>query len=338
MSAGPVRGRKPFIVTLLVACLLASPLARAQAAEDDSPSGEPPASLSPDGGAISPPDADSAPSTSMDPAEAADQAPEATGSDAPYWRKNLFSRFFKDQAFLFKTWIPSEIRNPAFSIPFATTTALAISSSRDEGGGTDVQIEKSISDSARGQSAQGFSRFLSDVGDTAAGAALIGAGYLFGRLSGHDKMAEASSLSAEALLSAGLWSSTLKALTARTRPAGGATGNFLDYHPGPGQQVGSFPSGHATGAFAVATVFSGVYSDHPWVSWVAYGSAGLIGLSRLALSRHFPTDVVAGALIGNSMGRMVLARRRETAPRQSGFQAIAGPQNGDVGLAWSYSW
>jgi membrane-associated phospholipid phosphatase len=338
MSVVPPVARKTPAILLLVATLLASPQAGAQSASDEGPSGEPPASLSPQDGIIPLPEVDAPPSSDPGSADLDAADGEELAQEVPYWRKNLFSRFFKDQAFLFRTWIPSEIHNPAFSIPFVTTTALAISSSRDERGGYDAQLEGAIRGDARTRTAQGSARFFSEVGNTAAGAVLIGAGYLFGRLSGHDKMAEASSLSAEAVLTAGLWSSTLKALTARTRPAGGATGNFFDYHPSSGQVVGSFPSGHATGAFAVATVFSGVYSDHKWVPWLAYGTAGMVGLSRLALSRHFPTDVVAGALFGNSMGRMVLARRDGTTDRRSSFQPIAGPQNGDVGLAWNYSW
>jgi len=143
---------------------------------------------------------------------------------------------------------------------------------------------------------------------------------------------------AETLLSAGLWSSVLKAATARPRPSATTVGDFGDYSPSGGESPDSFPSGHATGAFAVATVFSGVYSDHPWVSWVTYGTAGLVGLSRITLSRHYPTDVIAGALLGNSMGRMVLARRKESdQTKRSQFVPLAGP-NGEAGLAWNYSW
>jgi membrane-associated phospholipid phosphatase len=263
---------------------------------------------------------------------------ETSVEETPYWRTNFFSRFFKDQAYLFKTWIPSEARNPAFAIPFTTVTALAISSSRDEDGGPDAQLEQGISENSRNSTTQGFARFLSAVGDASGGVVLIGAGYLIGRLSGHDKLAEASSLSAEALLSAGLWSTVLKGAFARTRPSGSGTGTFFDYHPGPGQTPGSFPSGHATGAFTVATVFSGVYAEHKWVPYVAYGAAGLVGLSRLALTRHFPTDVMAGALLGNSMGRMVLSRQGESNRRQSYLGPVMGEQKGDFGFAWNYSW
>ena len=312
--------------------LLSFSFAHAQSSTADPPPQKPPTDASTETGSVS------AVACPSEDAVSSDENPgrETSGEDIPYWRTNFFHRFFKDQGFLFKTWIPAEFRNPAFSVPFLTTTALAVASGQDEDGGPDAQATADFSEDH--QPDQGAARFLSDVGDTATGVVLIGVGYLAGRWSHHDRFAEASSLSAEAALSAGLWSSVLKAVTARTRPEGTGTGNFGDYSPKQGEQVGSFPSGHATGAFAVATVFAGVYSDHRWVSWVAYGTAGLIGVSRITLSRHFPTDVVAGALIGNSIGRMVLTRRRESDVRQSSFVPIVSPVDRQLGLVWNYSW
>jgi membrane-associated phospholipid phosphatase len=288
---------------------------------------ESPVSPDPDGAAMQADDSS--------PASAAD-ATFAPG-EIPYWRTNLFRRFFGDQKFLFKTWIPSEARNPAFSVPFLVTGALGYSFSRDEDGGVDAALAADLNSDTHGTQRQS-ARFLSQIGDAGAGALLIGTAYLAARWSGHDRLAEASSLSAEAALSAGLWSSVLKAATARNRPSSKGIGDFGDYDHTQGEHVGSFPSGHATGAFAVATVFSGLYPDHRWVSWMAYGTAGLIGVSRISLGRHFPTDVIAGALLGNSMGRMVLARRGEAAPKRSSIQPILNPQDGGVGLAWNYSW
>lgn len=322
---------KTRLLILGVALLWAS-LALAQDSSGETPAGPP----------IDPPSVDSpAPSEPDSAATDMDQADEGSEStwpgEVPYWRRNLFTRFFKDQTFLFRTWVPSEARNPAFSVPFLVTGALAYSFSHDEDGGADAQLEADLSGDTNGAGRKS-ARFLSQIGDAGAGALLIGTAYLAGRWSGHDRLAEASSLSAEAALSAGLWSTILKAATARTRPSSSGIGDFGHYAPRQGQEVGSFPSGHATGAFAVATVFSGVYPDHRWVSWVAYGTAGLIGLSRISLARHFPTDVIAGALLGNSVGRMVLARRGETAPKRSSLQPILNPQDGAVGLAWNYSW
>jgi membrane-associated phospholipid phosphatase len=57
----------------------------------------------------------------------------------------------------------------------------------------------------------------------------------------------------------------------------------------------SFPSGHSNTAFAAATLlalsFGGMY-------WLAFVVAGFVGYSRIYLGTHFPSDVVAGALLG----------------------------------------
>jgi len=65
----------------------------------------------------------------------------------------------------------------------------------------------------------------------------------------------------------------------------------------------SFPSGHTTAAFSVATVFAIRHRSHRWVPWVAYGVAGIIGFSRVTLQSHFPADVFLGAALGYSISR-----------------------------------
>ncbi len=62
----------------------------------------------------------------------------------------------------------------------------------------------------------------------------------------------------------------------------------------------SFPSGHATAAFAAATMAS---YYHPRQSALWYTGATLIALSRLQLHRHYVQDVVAGGLIGYGVAR-----------------------------------
>jgi membrane-associated phospholipid phosphatase len=269
-----------------------------------------------------------------DPIEAGESAAQM---DRPYWRQNLFGRFFRDQKYLFTTWWPSEFRRPGFTFPLVAGIGLAATSNMGQGEGTDLELKSYVQSESRGSSER-IAQDFSFIGNAAAGAVLVGTGYLVGRWSHNDQLAEASSLSAEALLSAGLYSSALKALTGRPRPSGGSQGKFFDYNPDQGQGGKSFPSGHATGAFAVATVFAHVYSAHRWVSWVAYGTATLIGASRVALNRHFPSDVIVGGLLGNSMGRMVVAHGQESSPRSSSLRPYFDPTGGGVGVVWTRDW
>lgn len=61
----------------------------------------------------------------------------------------------------------------------------------------------------------------------------------------------------------------------------------------------SFPSGHATFAFAGATMLHHEYGHlSPWVSVGGFGLATLIAASRVAGDRHYLHDVCAGAAIG----------------------------------------
>jgi undecaprenyl-diphosphatase len=57
----------------------------------------------------------------------------------------------------------------------------------------------------------------------------------------------------------------------------------------------SFPSGHATVFFALATV---VYSYHKRLGYFFFVCAFLIAISRVVTGVHYPIDILAGAVIG----------------------------------------
>ena len=64
----------------------------------------------------------------------------------------------------------------------------------------------------------------------------------------------------------------------------------------------SFPSGHAVNAFAAATV---IFLDHKKAGVFALILAALVAFSRLYNSVHYPTDVLAGIVIGVGFALMV---------------------------------
>ena len=86
---------------------------------------------------------------------------------------------------------------------------------------------------------------------------------------------------------------TIKPLAARIRPwltVNGLTALVAERDPH------SFPSGHTCAAFAAACGWR-PYLPKEWGN-AALICAALMGFSRLYVGVHFPTDVLAGALIG----------------------------------------
>lgn len=101
-------------------------------------------------------------------------------------------------------------------------------------------------------------------------------------------------------LAKSFWTTTtIKHLVGRPRP--GVTYddvNFVDDYIRTDNE--SFPSGHTTGAFAVATVLSEQYPDYtPYF----YTYATLMGVSRVYTGVHYPSDVLAGAALGYLIGK-----------------------------------
>jgi decaprenylphosphoryl-5-phosphoribose phosphatase len=68
----------------------------------------------------------------------------------------------------------------------------------------------------------------------------------------------------------------------------------------------SFPSAHAATSFAGATLIGALA---PPLRPGLYVAAGLMAFSRPYLGVHYPSDVLAGAVVGTALGR-VLARVR----------------------------
>jgi hypothetical protein len=67
-----------------------------------------------------------------------------------------------------------------------------------------------------------------------------------------------------------------------------------------GSDDNSFPSGHAAGSFAAATVLDREYGGA--TGWIAYGVATFVAASRVYGDHHWFQDVVAGAVIGHFYG------------------------------------
>jgi undecaprenyl-diphosphatase len=66
----------------------------------------------------------------------------------------------------------------------------------------------------------------------------------------------------------------------------------------------SFPSGHSSAAFCLATA-TGIVFGGPVIA--LYLWAGAVALSRVLMGVHFPGDTVAGALLGSGLALLAAA-------------------------------
>ena len=76
----------------------------------------------------------------------------------------------------------------------------------------------------------------------------------------------------------------------------------------------SFPSGHATAAWALAALLAAYY---PRWRWVFYAGAMAVCWARIQLNCHYPADVVAGGVLGWFTAQAILlwTRRRRCRSR-----------------------
>ncbi|HEV8428254.1 MAG TPA: phosphatase PAP2 family protein [Pyrinomonadaceae bacterium] len=144
-----------------------------------------------------------------------------------------------------------------------------------------------------------MSRIVSNAGSVCGLGTVAGAFYLFGRNKNDDRARETGLLSAEALVNSVIVGSALKGITQRARPmAGRERSEFFD-------GGNSFPSGHSTQAWAVATVIANEYHDHRSVQLLAYGAAAAVSVARFTGQKHYLSDVVAGSALGYVIGKYV---------------------------------
>jgi membrane-associated phospholipid phosphatase len=129
----------------------------------------------------------------------------------------------------------------------------------------------------------------------------------------------------EAVSFAGVTTQALKYATARRRPDAWASG----VRTGPDSD-NSFPSGHASAAFASAAAFGAVAQLRGYGGWPIVYAGGLavasgVAYLRIAADRHWLTDAVTGAAIGGASGIATpyLLHRRD--PRQPGLTVTAVP-------------
>lgn len=224
--------------------------------------------------------------------------------------------------------------------PLGLSTAALIATDRHtageltEGGGHSTRLR--------------ISKDISYGGSLYATGGIAAAFYLVGRAGHNARARETGLLGAEALIDGQLVAGILKVASQRPRPlVDNASGEFFD-------GGSSFPSGHATSAWSLATVIAYEYGQRrPLVRFGAYGLASVVSLSRYTARKHFLSDVLFGSAMGFGIGRYVYRTHHDasldsedgatkTAGTRSRFVPFASPlysrasRSYGLALAWSF--
>ncbi len=182
-----------------------------------------------------------------------------------------------------------------------------------------------VEGSRRLERAQSYSNLLLPV--TVVTVAAFG---IVGISADRQKEKDTTEFLARALITANTWTGILKILTGRQRPRE-TTGDHSDWtgpggifaEPGDTGHYYSFPSGHSTTAWALATVVSHQYPSHHVVPIVVYTGAAAMSLSRMIVEAHWMSDVVVGGLIGYGCANQVTRSGAAGGHRGSGGGSVA---------------
>ena len=140
-------------------------------------------------------------------------------------------------------------------------------------------------------------------------------------------VAAASERVAGSVVAAGAAALVVKELVGRERPNETTDpGRFK-----PLTSHDSFPSGHATVAFAFAAALT-AETHSRWVTALAWPAAAVTAWSRVHDRYHWPSDVVAGAAVGAGVALRADAYARARWPHGLPLAIVPAPGGGSVAL------
>lgn len=136
------------------------------------------------------------------------------------------------------------------------------------------------------------------------------------------KWKETGEMLGEALILADAATLLIKEGTGRGRPV--ATARKDDFRPFQFKNdYDSFPSMHTASSFALASVLTHSSESVP-VALVSYSAAAFVGFSRMYQNKHWASDVLLGAAIGELAGRVVTSFHANRGNRLVLLPAVSG--------------
>ena len=144
--------------------------------------------------------------------------------------------------------------------------------------------------------------------------------YIFGSITDNYRTKKTALLAAESFVISTVYTRILKVSIRRRRPLS--------------DSKKSFPSGHTSSIFAVATVLAHEYRETPWVPTILYTASALSALSRINDMEHWSSDVFVGFLIGFYTGRTVYKQHNNAKEGNLSFLPLFLPDGFGMRINW----
>jgi membrane-associated phospholipid phosphatase len=226
----------------------------------------------------------------------------------------------KDQAKLWSSPLRIKPKHLAVIVPLISLTGTALY--------FDESIYSSINKfNTKNVWAVNISSMLTYAGDGYMAIGISSTFYVLGHLTKNEKTLQTGALCYQAFIHSGIITGIGKVAFSRKRPVGeyGADWqpdgeSIWHFFPGflksfqgePQSNYSSFPSGHTSAAWSIATVVAKQYHETIWVPIVAYSLATAAGVTRMILNKHWTSDVIVGAAIGYGVGHFLFKNRNNT--------------------------
>lgn len=247
-------------------------------------------------------------------------SPSPQASPTPSLEHEFFKNILRDQKAIWTAPFHLERSDAKWMIPAGVGWMALVTTDRITG-----------DEIAKAHRQVALSRDISEMGAVYTLAVGAGTFYLVGRDKNNYRARETGLLTGEALIDSLLVEGALKEISQRARPADGMErSEFFE-------RGSSFPSGHATQTWAVATVIAHEYKDHPVVQIAAYTVATAVSVARFTGHKHYLSDVLAGSAVGWGIGRYVYsARHRESGGLYVSPKISRATRQYGVALTWNF--
>ncbi len=176
--------------------------------------------------------------------------------------------------------------------------------------------------------------FAEPIGSGLLSFPLLAGLYAGGRLTYHERTAQAALTGTRAFVITAINVQILKMAIGRERPS---ESSQPYYFHGPSLHHHALPSGHTAVAFAMASAIAHTYPEKPLLGAGLYAVAALTAWSRVNDGKHWPSDVFAGAVLGYFTGRVVADNEQDQASMKQkiSYLPLISPHYTGVMMIWN---